>query len=129
MYLRNDGFSGYDRSGQQIRQRGLFLILATPTGGPLYPVRAMVRKVALRQFGHFMMGSVNLGGKWYTVSGAYGSDGLPLSIPANVWDAHGAELPRSLYDAWNNGASWNDVGSEAPAMREWALANLSALRS
>lgn len=83
---------------------------------------AVVRKVALRQLGHFMMGKARLfgKGKWATVSGSYGSDGLPMTVDTLPADA--VRLPRELYDAWNSGGGWNGAGSEAAAMRAWALA-------
>lgn len=79
---------------------------------------AVVRKVALRQCGHFMMGKVNLSGKWETVSGAYGNDGLPVTVKKLPKDAK--PVPDWLYDAWNNGGGHNGAGSEADAMRRWA---------
>jgi hypothetical protein len=129
MYLRNDGFSGYDRSGLQIRQRGLFLLLITPEGASNMPVKALVRKVALRQMGHWMMGRANIGGHWFTVSGPYGGDGLTLYLPPDVYASHGIPLPHYLWEAWNTGGGWNDAGAEASQMIAWALSNLASLRS
>ncbi len=86
-----------------------------------YPLRAIVRYVRMRQLGHFMMGSARIGSQRITLSGSYGSDGLPVSVPDEVYQM-GAELPGELYNAWNNGGGWNGAGSEAPAMRQWALA-------
>jgi hypothetical protein len=68
-----------------------------------------------------MMGSVRIKGKSLTVSGAYGSDGLPKSVPREIWEL-GVELPQDLYDKWNTGGGWNSAGSEAQAVRDWALA-------
>jgi hypothetical protein len=84
-----------------------------------YPLRAIVRYVRMRQLGHFMMGSARVNGHSLTLSGSYGSDGLPTSVPDDVYDA-GVELPQYLYDAWNKGGGWNSAGSEAAQMREWA---------
>lgn len=127
MYLQNDGFSGYDNSGNQIRRRGLFLILIQPKNSETKTLKAIVRTVALRQFGHFMMGSAKIGNTWYIISGSYGNDGLPLTVPDTIYNQFGLDLPSDLYNAWNNGAGWNSAGSEAPSMRQWALENLSAL--
>ena len=81
---------------------------------------AIVRRVALRQFGHFMMGRARLrGNQWITVSGAYGGDGLPRTVDALPKDA--VLLPRELYDAWSKGGGHNGAGSEAKAIRVWAL--------
>lgn len=115
----------YYRGSEQCSQRGLFLILIQPEratiGETCAPENtyAVVRKVALSQCGHFMMGRANISGKWHTVSGAYGSDGLPMSVDVLPRDAR--LLPRDLYDAWSKGGGWNSAGSEAPAMRAWAL--------
>lgn len=130
MYLTNDGFSGYDRSGQQIRQRGLFLIFCQPSGvaGTSGPIKCCVRKCALRQLGHWMMGRVAIYGQHYTVSGSYGHDGLPMSVSQEAYDRLTVILPPELQEAWNKGGGWNSAGSEAEAVRKWALANLDELR-
>jgi hypothetical protein len=62
-----------------------------------YPLRAIVRYVRMRQLGHFMMGSARINGHSLTLSGSYGSDGLPTSVPDEIYDA-GVELPQYLYD-------------------------------
>ncbi|HEX5426534.1 MAG TPA: hypothetical protein VFW94_23505 [Candidatus Acidoferrales bacterium] len=117
-------YSGYNRHGEQ-SAAGRFLILMQPnfdtklTGKQ--PLRAVVRYVRLRQLGHFMMGSARIGKHRLSLSGSYGGDGLPVSVPDEVYQS-GVELPQELYDAWNNGGGWNGAGSEAPAMRAWALA-------
>ena len=118
MYLTNG--HGYYRGSEQCTTRGQFLLLLQLADKPCSPENtyAVVRKVALRQFGHWMMGSANICGKWRTVSGAYGSDGLPMTVDALPVDA--IPLPRDLYDAWNKGGGWNSAGSEASAMRAWA---------
>lgn len=91
-------------------------------------IRALVRKVALHQFGHFMMGSARAFGHRIPISGAYGSDGLPRDVPREVFD-RAVPIPRELHDAWNKGGGHNSAGSEADAMRAWALANLDKLES
>ena len=100
--------------------RAPFLLLLQLENGPCDASNtfACVRKVALRQLGHFMMGYANLNGKWHSVSGAYGSDGLPMTVTTLPHDAK--PLPTDLYNAWNKGGGWNGSGSEAPAMRTWA---------
>jgi hypothetical protein len=92
-----------------------------------YPIRAIVRHTSMRQLGHFMMGFARVHGHRITLSGSYGGDGLICTVPDAVYNA-GIELPVELRDAWNSGGGWNDAGSEAPAMRKWALSNLAALR-
>jgi hypothetical protein len=93
----------------------------------LYPLRAVVRHVAMKQVGHFMMGYARIKGVTVTLSGSYGGDGLPTSVSDKVYES-GVELPQYLYDAWAKGNGWNNAGDEAPLMREWALENLKALR-
>jgi hypothetical protein len=93
-----------------------------------YPIRALVRHVSMSQCGHFMMGNARVHGERLTLSGSYGGDGLPDSVSANVYDV-AVPLPEELYVAWKNGGGWNGAGSEAKAMREWALANLALLRA
>lgn len=116
----------YNRSGEQHTTAKRFLILLQPdkpTIGESVAATntyAIVRKVALRQLGHFMMGRANINGKWRSVSGAYGSDGLPMSVDKLPSDA--VPLPVALYEAWNKGRGWNGAGSEATSMREWAIA-------
>jgi hypothetical protein len=122
MYLR--GAHRYYKGGDQCVGRAPFLLLLQLRDGPCDASNtyACVRQVALQQLGHFMMGRVNLCGKWHTVSGTYGSDGLPMSVDKIPADAK--PLPRELYDAWNKGGGWNSAGSEAPLMRDWALTEL-----
>jgi hypothetical protein len=97
-------------------------------GSITYQIRALVRFVSMEQFGHFMMGHARVHGHKITLSGSYGSDGLPDSVPDAVYEI-GVPLPQELYDAWKNGGGWNGAGSEGPAMREWALAHLKELRA
>lgn len=129
MYLKNDGASGYDRHGQQVRQRGLFLLFVQPKNDASSPIKCVVRKVAMKQFGHWMMGKARIHGHSVTVSGAYGGDGLPCNVPQEVYDKLTVVLPPDLYEAWNKGEGWNSAGKEAPSVRQWALANLDALSS
>lgn len=121
MYIR--GSHRYYRGSEQTVSRAPFLLLLQERGKPCTAENtyAVVRKVALSQLGHFMMGRANLCGRWHTVSGSYGNDGLPMDVDKLPRDAK--PLPVELYDAWNKGGGWNGAGSEAPAMREWALKN------
>jgi hypothetical protein len=121
--------SYYDH-GEQRAARALFLLLIQPPGGKGCdsPIKAIVRNVALHQTGNFMMGRARAYGHSITVSGSYGGDGLPCSVPQAVYDRASVVLPDYLYQAWNKGEGWNSAGSEAPAMRAWARANLAELR-
>ncbi len=123
MYLR--GSHRYYIGSEQHVTRAPFLLLLQLRDGPCSPENtfACVRKVALRQLGHWMMGRTRIGAKWYSVSGSYGSDGLPMTVDALPKDAK--PLPRELYDAWNKGGGWNSCGSEASAMRDWAIVNFT----
>ena len=85
-----------------------------------YPLRAIVRYVRLRQFGAWMMGSARIGSESVTLSGSYGSNGLPATVSDTVYES-GVKLPEELYQAWARGNGWNSAGSEANAMRKWAL--------
>ena len=78
-----------------------------------HPIRCIVRKVALEQLGHWMMGYARAFGHRITISGSYGSDGLPKNVDREVWDK-AIPLPDDLYDAWNKGGGHNSCGSEAP---------------
>lgn len=120
--------SGYDSSGQQVARRQLFLMLVQDKDQPCCAAntRAIVRKVALQQFGNFMMGFARIKGELLTISGSYGADGLPMSVSSKVFN-EAIPLPAELYDAWNKGGGWNGAGSEADAMRKWAIENLSQL--
>ena len=115
----------YYRGSEQYAQRGAFLLLIQPERGSISETcaadntYAIVRTVALSQLGHFMVGRANICGRWRSVSGAYGSDGLPMSVPALPRDA--VPLPADLYQAWSKGGGWNGAGSAAPAMRVWSL--------
>jgi hypothetical protein len=85
-----------------------------------YPMRGIVRYVRMRQLGHFMMGSAVIGKHRITLSGSYGSDGLPKTVPDDVYET-GVEIPKELHDKWNTGGGWNGAGSEADDMRAWAM--------
>ena len=117
---------GYDRNGQQVAS-GRFLLLVKPKGWENRdkPMRALVRFTSMQQLGHFMMGECRAFGHKITVSGSYGGDGLPCDVPDAVYDK-AVEVPAELVAAWNTGGGWNGAGSEAQAMRDWALKTFPA---
>lgn len=88
-----------------------------------HPLRGIVRYVRMKQCEQFMMGSAEVGKTRLSLSGSYGSDGLPVTVPDEAYDM-GLILPQELHDAWNAGGGWNGKGEEAPAMRQWAKQNL-----
>jgi hypothetical protein len=112
---------GYTHDGQQFCRRAPFLLLLQ-NGDWNSQVYGVVRTVALRQCGHWMMGKARILDKSYTVSGSYGNDGLTLSVDTIPPDAK--PLPDELREAWNRGGGWNSAGSEAEAMAEWARKEL-----
>ena len=65
---------GYTDDGQQFCRRAPFLLLLKtwnpPKSGPIKsgPIYGVVRTVALRQCGHWMMGKARIMDKSYTVS-------------------------------------------------------------
>lgn len=86
------------------------------------PIRGLVRFVRMTQLGHFMMGAVRVKGHKLVLSGAYGEDGLIMTVPRDVYNL-GKDLPAELVEQWNRGGGWNSAGSEADDMRKWARAN------
>lgn len=116
MYL-GGGFTYYAGTEQR-HTRAPFLILASRSPEALY---ACVRKVALGQFGHFMMGRANIGGSWVTVSGAYGNDGLPMNYD-KLTDRQRAAfvaVPEEIAAIYWEGGGHNNAGSEAGVMRKY----------
>ena len=111
--------------------QGLFLLFMHPDldgmEGLKQPMKALVRHTRMYQCGHFMMGSVRVGGQTLVVSGSYGSDGLPKDVPQGVYDL-GLEVPGELVESWNKGGGWNGAGNEANLVRAWAVENLDRLR-
>jgi hypothetical protein len=122
MFITNRN-AGWTRRGDQFAS-GRFLILMQPdtSDGHKSPLRGIVRFTSLHQFGHFMMGRARIGAHRITLSGSYGNDGLPCSVPQAVYD-RGTIVPTELVEAWNTGGGWNGVGTEAEVMRQWAKDN------
>lgn len=108
---------------------GLFLMLFCNENAPKLangraPIRALVRKIALRQCGHFMMGRVTLRGVRFSLSGSYGHDGLPIEIteykrigvPEKPETFETVEQHRAYYDALD-ACEWKHV-ERAPGLWE-----------
>lgn len=119
--------SGYNRNGEQFAH-GLFLVLCQPENGCVWnDTRAFVRFCKMSQFGAWMMGRIKVGSYKLTISGSYGSDGLPDTVPNDIWE-NAMPIPVELMEKYKNGGGWNSAGSEAPLFKKWALENLAALR-
>lgn len=90
---------------------------------------ACVRHVSLRQLGHFMMGTARIAGQSVTLSGSYGSDGLPMDYESLSLAARGkvVRLPAELQEKFWQGGGHNSAGNEASAMREWANATFKSV--
>jgi len=101
---------------------------ATPKEAYTYPsgkpkLWAIVRSVALRQCGHFMMGSARIAGASISISGACGSDGLPRDyqeVPKAYRDRL-VEVPEAVAAVYWTDNGHNTIGSSAPTLRDWAL--------
>jgi len=95
---------------------------------PFTLARAFVRHVHMKQCGHWMMGTIKVGKHEQTVSGAYGSDGLPDDADRKVWEA-GVPVPESIMEKWAKSESGhNGPGDEYHDVRRWANDNINALR-
>ena len=124
MYIKKTSRYYSDASGSQATRRQWFLILMSDKTKRFdgTKIRAIVRKVALHQCGHWMMGTARIHGQSITLSGSYGGDGLTTDVPTEVYNA-GVPLPEELIKAWTNGGGWNSAGDEGPAVRKWAIEN------
>ncbi|MEI6750349.1 MAG: hypothetical protein WCM93_14425 [Bacteroidota bacterium] len=130
MFLKTD-YAHYSRSGEQLAG-GRFLVLMQPKTATLddvckrkYPIKALVRYCKMSQMGAWMIGKIRVKGISLMMSGSYGGDGLLADVPMEVYNM-GVELPAELVEAWNNGGGHNSAGSEAPAMRSWAIKTFPA---
>jgi hypothetical protein len=149
MFLSNS-HRGYTRDGQQ-RAAGRFLIVfahnqykwADENGTDWRNVPKTITRelfahvchVSMSQLGHFMMGTSRTMqvSKAYgdhpapnnlVLSGTYGDDGLPCDYE-DLTPKSRAKLipvPAELTETFWRGGGHNEAGSEAYAMRDWALA-------
>lgn len=119
----------YYVGAEQYTRRQWFLLIIQPRTyeRKAEPFKAIVRKVALRQLGHWMVGTARIYNHSIGVSGSYGGDGFPRHVPDEVYDRAQVLLPDYLVKAWREGGGWTSAGSEAQAMREWAITNLEIL--
>ena len=79
MFLKSK--RGYTRDGEQWSKGSFLMIFSlshiTHPEADRHELRACVRTVSMHQCGHWMMGSAVVGQNKITLSGCYGSDGLP----------------------------------------------------
>ncbi len=98
---------------------------------------AVVRSVKMKQLGHWMMGMLNLGQYRFSLSGALGSDGLPMSlrgwhkdspegspkveVPFEAISKYLTPVPEDvarLY--WTGNTGWNSIGEQGrDAFLKW----------
>lgn len=148
MYIKGDDHHTYylSSSGEQHTSRGAYLLLfddlhfehiehleAKFTLGTTRQVRTQypddpngmikwaIRKVALTQVGHFMMGSAQLHNHRIYVSGSLGNDGLPLDARKypGLWDKL-PTLPPELANAY-----WHDHPNALARLAKFALEQLA----
>jgi hypothetical protein len=111
----------YYRGTEKVVPRQHFLILFQVDDDHYPNLYGVTRRVAMQQCGAWMTGRANIKGKWMTLSGDYGSDGLPVTVTRSELPADAVRLPDDVASAFWAGDGWNMAGSEAPVMREWAL--------
>lgn len=128
MYLRAG--HTYYQGTEQHASRAPFLILFSgtekyPNGKPL--LYAAVRKVALSQFGHWMMGSTRIADCRITISGACGSDGLPCDLEKLTARARTrlVLVPEDVAAVYWADDGHNTIGKAAPTLRQWAQQQFS----
>ena len=115
MYLKSP--RRYYTSNGQACGAAPFLMLQHVKGTLSTEVYGVVRKVAMKQCGNFMMGTAMIMGKSVTVSGCYGDDGLIMDVDSVPPDA--VRLPEHLYNLWAKGGGHNGAGDEIYEMVKW----------
>jgi hypothetical protein len=93
-------------------RKARYLILVRTEGIAVSTPRALVRTVALRQVGHHMVGKARLWGYVVQVSGGFGLNGQPATVPDWLYD-RAATIPPELLVKWNQKAG-------RKALRAWA---------
>lgn len=127
----------YYSGSEQRASRGDFLMIATfdtdvdyqeiceECGEHHKVLFACVRKVAMGQFGHFMMGTARVGGQSLTVSGPIGHDGLPMApwntrnLSDDMIARYFVKVPVNVAHAYWTAHGWNDCGEATPVLRSY----------
>jgi hypothetical protein len=106
-------------TSQCVRKARFLMVASDPDSRDLY---GCVRKVAMEQCGHWMMGAARIAGERVGLSGAYGDDGLPMNFEKLTPAQRRAfiKIPDDLAEVFWKGGGHNSAGSEAEAMVEWA---------
>ncbi len=140
MYLKSTR-RWYEANGTQHTGRQWFLLLVQPgtphtslSGYMSYtPImnddkpRGIVRKVALEQLGHWMMGYARAFGYSIVCSGDYGADGLVKTVAQEVYDK-AVPLSDDVYQTWaKDSTGHNCAGVSGKVVRQWALDNFGKL--
>jgi hypothetical protein len=128
MYLGQGKYGSHYVGTEQRHSRAPFLVLMVTelpnSRGPGKPLgersslRAAVRQVAMHQLGHFMMARARIGSRMYSLSGTYGSDGLPLSVDYDDW-LRGEPVPPELEAKFWKSEGHNAAGAEGPDFYRW----------
>jgi hypothetical protein len=131
MYLYDDKASRtrLDPDGVKAHTQAPYLILMdtdteTSTSERL---RACVRQVMLRENGQSMVGKARIGGSSFTVEGAYGGGGLPVTVPQSIYMEMGTPLPERLFEAWDSATGLEPSPEEISLFREWGQENIDRL--
>jgi len=115
----------YSRNGQLAQ--GWFLAVFCDHDHNLWGI---VRFVKMSQLGNFMMGSMKIGSQKVTLSGTYGSDGLPMDLEKILPENRKllCPVPPELKEKFWKGGGHNSAGSEAFDMLEWGRSIMNPLK-
>ena len=118
------GYSYYSGTEQRHSRAPFIILLARDK-----ELRLLVRKVAMRQVGHFMMGKANIDGRWIGVSGMFGNDGLPIDsdkVSDLAWES-ATPVPSELaFNYWHSsGYHRGDLSAEAAIHKWWMTAEIA----
>lgn len=125
MYLGNVERYCDSHGTQFVRKSNYLLFVQTKAMDS--EIRAVVRKVALKQWGHWMMGTARMFGESITVSGSLGSDGLPQTVSQEIFD-RACLIPEEVLQVWKQDTGHNGIEAKTHnALSLWAKENLIEL--